>query len=44
VDLPGGVIVTGRAVDLDPEGLLVVDTARERVTVRAGDVSVLPPV
>lgn len=43
VDLPGGVLVTGRAVDLDPEGLLVVDTARERVTVRAGDVSVLPP-
>ena len=43
VDLPGGVLVTGRAVDLDAEGLLVVDTARERVTVRAGDVSVLPP-
>ncbi len=42
VDLPGGVVVAGRAVDLDPEGLLVVDTARERVTVRAGDVSVLP--
>ena len=43
VELPGGTVVTGRAVDLDPEGLLVVDTARERVTVRAGDVSVLPP-
>lgn len=44
VALPGGARLTGRAVDLDVEGLLVVDTGRERVSVRAGDVRVLPPV
>ena len=43
VALPGGARLTGQAVDLDAEGLLVVDTGRERVSVRAGDVSVLPP-
>lgn len=43
VALPGGARVTGQAVDLDAEGLLVVDTGRERVSVRAGEVSVLPP-
>lgn len=43
VALPGGARLTGQAVDLDPDGLLVVDTGRERVSVRAGDVSVLPP-
>ncbi len=42
VALPGGTRMTGRAVDLDTEGLLVVDTGRERVSVRAGDVSVVP--
>lgn len=44
VELPGGARLAGRAVDLDAEGLLVVDTGRERVTVRAGDVSIRPPV
>jgi BirA family transcriptional regulator, biotin operon repressor / biotin---[acetyl-CoA-carboxylase] ligase len=43
VVLPGGARLTGRAVDLDADGLLVVDTGRERVSVRAGDVSVLAP-
>lgn len=43
VALPGGARLTGRAVDLDADGLLVVDTGRERVSVRAGAVSVLPP-
>lgn len=42
VTLPGGGRLVGTAVDLDGEGLLVVDTGRERVTVRAGDV-VAPP-
>ena len=43
VALPGGARLTGHAVDLDADGLLVVETGRERVSVRAGDVSVLPP-
>lgn len=42
VALPGGARVTGRAVDLDGQGLLVVDTGREQLSVRAGAVSVLP--
>lgn len=43
VALPGGRRVAGTAVDLDGDGLLVVDTGRERVTVRAGDVTSRPP-
>lgn len=39
VDLPGGDRLAGRAVGIDAEGLLEVDTGRERVTVRAGDVA-----
>ncbi len=41
VALPGGGQLTGRAVDLDADGLLEVDTGGERVTVRAGDVALL---
>lgn len=38
VGLPGGRLLDGRAVGVDAEGLLEVDTGGERVTVRAGDV------
>ena len=41
VALPGGQQLLGRAVGVDAEGLLEVDTGRERVTVRAGDVAVM---
>jgi len=40
VALPGGGVLAGIAVDLDADGLLVVDTGRERIAVRAGDVTV----
>jgi BirA family biotin operon repressor/biotin-[acetyl-CoA-carboxylase] ligase len=39
ISLPGGSTVSGLAVEVDDEGLLVVDTGRERVAVRAGDVT-----
>ncbi|MEX2549122.1 MAG: biotin--[acetyl-CoA-carboxylase] ligase [Nitriliruptoraceae bacterium] len=39
VSLPGGSTVSGRAVAVDEDGLLVVDTGRERVALRAGDVT-----
>lgn len=38
VDLPGGTAVTGRAVDVDPDGRLVVETATGPEKVGAGDV------
>ncbi|WP_312855873.1 biotin--[acetyl-CoA-carboxylase] ligase [Nocardioides stalactiti] len=38
VDLPGGTSMTGRAVDVDPDGRLVVETAAGREKVGAGDV------
>lgn len=40
VALPGGQVLVGTAVDLDSDGLLVVDTGRERIAVRAGDVTI----
>jgi BirA family transcriptional regulator, biotin operon repressor / biotin---[acetyl-CoA-carboxylase] ligase len=40
VTLPGGGVLAGRAVDLDGDGLLVVDTGRERIAVRAGEIAV----
>lgn len=39
VALPGGRQLRGRATGVDADGLLEVDTGRERVTVRAGDVA-----
>ncbi len=38
VDLPGGGELTGRAVDVDPDGRLVVQTATSQERVGAGDV------
>jgi BirA family biotin operon repressor/biotin-[acetyl-CoA-carboxylase] ligase len=38
VDLPGGTTITGRAVDIDPDGRLVVETADGQQKVGAGDV------
>jgi BirA family transcriptional regulator, biotin operon repressor / biotin---[acetyl-CoA-carboxylase] ligase len=38
VDFPDGTTLTGRAVDLDREGRLVVDTGDGQVAVNAGDV------
>lgn len=38
VDLPGGSVLTGRAVDVDPDGRLVVETASGTERVAAGDV------
>ncbi|MFU8841224.1 MAG: biotin--[acetyl-CoA-carboxylase] ligase [Nitriliruptoraceae bacterium] len=40
VALPGGGALAGIAVDLDAEGLLIIDTGRERIAVRAGEVTV----
>lgn len=42
VSLPGGATLGGTAVDIDADGLLVVEAAGERHTVRAGDVRVRP--
>lgn len=39
VSLPGGATLSGHAVEVDDDGLLLVDTGRERVAVRAGDVT-----
>lgn len=41
VTLPGGARLAGRAVAVDDDGTLVVDTGRERVSVRAGDVALV---
>jgi BirA family biotin operon repressor/biotin-[acetyl-CoA-carboxylase] ligase len=38
VELPGGVVLDGRAVDVDSDGSLVVETAAGRRSVTAGDV------
>lgn len=38
VQLPDGAPVTGRAVDIDPDGRLVLDTAQGRRALSAGDV------
>lgn len=38
VDLPDGSRLSGRAVDLDPDGRLVVDTGARQLAVGAGDV------
>ena len=38
-ELPGGTAVEGRAVEIDDDGALVVETASGRRTVLAGDVS-----
>lgn len=43
VALPGGGVLAGAAVDVDADGLLIVDTGRERIAVRAGDVTVRIP-
>lgn len=40
VTLPGGEPLAGTAVDLDADGLLVVEGETERTTVRAGDVRI----
>jgi BirA family biotin operon repressor/biotin-[acetyl-CoA-carboxylase] ligase len=40
VVLPGDTVLRGTAVDLDADGLLVVDAGGERVAIRAGDVRV----
>ncbi|MFP4234893.1 MAG: biotin--[acetyl-CoA-carboxylase] ligase [Nitriliruptoraceae bacterium] len=42
VSLPDGSVLEGVAVDVDADGLLVVETATGRTTVRAGDVRVRP--
>lgn len=44
VELPDGGTLTGQAVDVDRGGRLLVDTARERVAVTAGDVHLVPDV
>lgn len=40
VSLPGGEVLAGTAVDLDADGLLIVQSEQGRTTVRAGDVRV----
>lgn len=44
VALPSGELLTGRAVDLTPDGALLVDTGRGRAVVAAGDVVHVRPV
>jgi BirA family transcriptional regulator, biotin operon repressor / biotin---[acetyl-CoA-carboxylase] ligase len=38
VELPGGGLVSGMAVDIDPDGCLLVDTGTGIFAVAAGDV------